>query len=465
MDKPQVTVLENGMTVVTQKMQTKQVYANMAVNVGSRHESPEESGISHYLEHMLASDTERYTSEENSAVTQNMRGYSNASTNYEKTDYYYRVGAEYTEDAIQMLSDSLQSAKLNPARIDVERKAVQEEMRAAEANPQSILWEQMTATAFPGSGLDKPIGGIVEVVGDHSRDDLLNFMDKHYSADKMVLTVVGDVEHGDIVEMAQKHFDKLPSIPAEKQIQAPPVHYRGGMATRSSDETEQVSLYVGFEAAGDNDPETQAVDTVLASILGGNFSSRLMNSLRSEKGLVYSASAGTQTFSDTGLMLITAATEGKNGEEATFALCDELTKIASEGVTAEELSATKNQLLGSLERQQESVSYVGESLVDSYTVNKDYVSFDQTFDLLQKVTAEQVQERAAQIFAKAPSISAFGKGVEQLPPYEAITARLGHPRGLDASGLAVENVPGTDREAANSNIAGHPPAQQQRGVA
>lgn len=460
MEKPQVTTLENGFKIVTQKMDTKQVYANVAVGVGARHESAEEAGISHYLEHMLASDTERMSSEEQDTLVQDMRGYSNASTNYEKTDYYYRVGNEFTEDAIQMLSDSIQRATLDPERIEVERKAVQEELRGRQTDPGTIAYEQLLQVAYPGSGLDKSIGGDVETVEGHMREDLQAFMKKHYSADKMVLTVVGDVDHDQIVGMAKKHFTDLPEIPKNQQVTANPAAYRGGMRTRSSEESEQVTLYMGFEGTGSNDPDTKMVDTVLGSILGGGFASRLMRSLRSEKGLVYTAGAGSISFADSGVFTVNAAMRGENAGEAVKAICEELVK-AADTLTEKELSSTKNSLLGSIERSVEDAESIGNSLVSNMTVNGCVSSVDETIDRVNGVTLEQVKARAKEIFSTAPSISAHGKGVENLPPYEEITRLLGQERSLDASGLAQDNAPSADRAVANAQIAANPPAQQR----
>lgn len=459
MDKPQVTVLENGLTVVTQQMDTKQVYANVAVGVGARHESAEEAGISHYLEHMLASDTERMTSEEQDTLVQDMRGYSNASTNYEKTDYYYRVANEYTEDAIQMLSDSIQRATLDPARIEVERKAVQEELRGDQSDPDRIIYEQLLEVAYPDSGLDKSIGGDIPTVEGHMREDLVAFMDKHYTADKMVLTVVGDVDHEQIVGMAKKHFNNLPQIPKDQQVNARPAEYRGGMRTRSSEETEQVSLFMGFEGTGTNDPDTQMVDNLLGSILGGGFASRLMRSLRSEKGLVYGASAGTIGFQDSGVFVIQAGMNGQNAGLAVDAICDEILKFA-DTVTEKELASSKNSLLGSLERSVESAESVGGALVSNMTVNGRATSVDEKIDRVNNVTLDQIKARAKEIFSSAPCISAHGKGVENIPSYEEITEKLGNKRALGENGLVRPAEPSADRAVSGAQITAQPPAKQ-----
>lgn len=463
MEKPQVTTLDNGFKIVTQHIPSKQVYTNLAVGVGSRHETEAEAGISHYLEHMLASDTTAMSAEEQNRLVKLMSGYSNASTDYDKTDYFYRASTKHTETLVKMLSDSIQNATLDPKRIEVERKAVQEEMRSALNDPDNIMGNQVMAAAYPGSGLDKDIGGDVETVGKHTRDDLVAFMKKHYTADKMTLTVVGDVTHEQIVEMAKKHFTNLPEIPKNQQIAERPAEYRGGMYSKSSDEQEQVTMQVAFKAAGSEDPKNAMADKVLANILGGGFDSRLMQSLRSDKGLVYSAYAYNQTLRDGGLMILEAGTSTETTKETMEALCEEVVKFI-DTVSEEELEAARSDMLGNYERGVESVDSVASLLVKSSTVNGAPRTMEDAISNLNAVTLADVKARAKEVFSSAPCVSAFGKGVEKLPTYEEITTMLGHPRKLDASGLVAENTPSPDRSAAKAAVAGKP-VEQQREIA
>lgn len=462
MDKPQVTTLENGLTVITQQMPTKQIYANVTVDVGYRHEQPEETSITHFLEHMAASDTMRLTKQEKDSTIRKMRGQTNASTNTERTDYYIRVGNEFTEDAIQMLSDGILRPKFDQKTVDVERKAVQQELIGKATNAPRIAYEQLIRKAFPDTQLDKDILGSVDTVEGHERDTLKAFMDKHYTADNMVLTVVGDVKHADICAMAEKHFEGLRPAPAEARSELPEATYRGGMETRDSNENEQISFYMGFEGSGRHDSHTNAVDTVLGSILGDGFSSRLMKSLRSDKGLVYSTSAGNIDFRDAGVFALSAGTTAKNLGKAVEAMIDEVNRFA-DTVTDEELETVKSSLLGEVERSIESPRAVGSNLALTKAVDGKIYDIDAEIADLQSVTLEEVQQRAREIFSTAPTISAYGKGAtENMPSYEDISRKLGKERQLGENGLVRDDAPSTNRTLADAQVTARPPVQQQR---
>lgn len=461
MSKPEVSTLPNGLTIITQHMPTKQIYANVTVNVGYRHETHGQSSMSHFLEHMAASDTQRLTKQQKDATIRSMRGQTNASTSMERTDYFIRVGNEYTEDAVQMLADGILRPKFDQKTVDVERKAVQQELIGKSTNAQRIAYEQLLRTAFPGTQVDKDILGSIDIVETQQRDELKAFMDKHYTADNMVLTVVGDVSHEEISAMAEKHFEGLRPSPVEERPAPPYAEYRGGMQTRDSNENEQIFFYMGFEGSGRRDAHDNAVDTVLGSILGDGFSSRLMKSLRSDKGLVYSTSAGNIGFHDNGVFALSAGTTANNLSKAVDAMCDEVNRFA-DTVTQEELDIVKSSLLGELERSIESPRTVGSTLGFTKAVDGNIYDIDAEIAELQSVTLEDIQQRAKEIFSTAPTISAYGKGAtEHMPSYESITEKLGQKRSLGKDGL-VRTSPDADRAVGEARVTARPPVQKQQ---
>lgn len=463
MEKPQVTVLDNGLTVITQHMNTKQVYANIAVGVGGRDEEPSEMGASHFLEHMLAHDTERFTTEERDEFVKSMRGTWNASTTEEKTDYYYRVATEYTEDAIQLLSDSLIRASLKPERLAVEGKAVNEEILSSVGNAQSEAYKKLKFLSFPGTGIDNNVAGDEKAVSNMTRESLIGFMDKYYTADKMVLTVVGDVDHDDIVNMAKKHFVGLREIPKDKQIDSKPAVYRGGYHVEDSAEAKQITYFMGFEGAGRGDLKKAATDSLLGSILGGGFSSHLMQALRKDEGLVYGAGAGSVAFKDNGLFYIKAGFRGANAPKVLGIITDVLNKFA-DTVTQKELDGVKNAMLGEYERAAESVGNIASQLVTTTTTLGHPVTYDEKIEAFKSITLDELKARAKEIFASAPAISAYGEGASNIPSYAEITRQLGQERHIDASGLVKDGVPSPDRSLAEAKLAATPAPNKQKAV-
>ena len=467
MEKPQVTVLENGLKVVTLKMPTLQTYCSLSTNTGSRHEAPAEQGITHYLEHILMSDTTKATSEEIDEQVQHMRGEANAFTSAESTQYFYRVANEYTPDAIELLADHILRPAMDPTRIEKERGAIQSEYEIRANENQRIRSRLMLETAFPGSGLDHLTLGTQENIGSFSQQDLNDYRGKHYTAERMVLTVVGDVDHEEIVKLAKQHVaDIAPRDPNEAEQQIKPAVYRGGQRTQTSAEEQQVTIQIAFEAQDHDDTKTQAADDILAAIMGNGFSSRLMRNLRTEKSLVYSAGAGKRGFQDNGLFLVVAMGVNPDKDKVNGAvdgLCEEVVKLA-DTLTQKELDGMRNSLIGDIERGVENVTNVAVSLAQEMTLKGKFTSPEDTIAALQSVTLEDLQVRAREIFTGAPTVVAYGNGAEHVPSYEVITEKLGQRRELDASGLVKETAPAANRAVADAEVAAAPAVEKLRAV-
>ena len=464
MEKPQVTVLENGLTVVTRRIPGElQTLANVSVHVGSRHETDAESGMCHFLEHMLASDTERLQKDEKQVRIKNMRGTTNANTGFEQTQYYIHAGKEHTSEAIQMLAEGIQTPLMDPDRIEKERGAIISEIKGRTDDPNTQRSFMNLGTAFAGTGLGRYIGGTPEVVAGFTREQLLDFKDRYYTSDNMVLTVVGDVDHAEIVAEAEKHFDKIERSTDPASQLAQPARYRGGYSVRDNANMNQLGFTMSFEAASSKDIKAQLEQTVLGSILGGDMSSRLMRNLRGEKGLVYFAQAGSQPFEDNGNFLIVAGFDAEKGEEAIKGICEELVKAAGT-LTQEEFEVTKNAILGGVERSKNDVDGISDSLVTSLRVHGRPVTIEEKLEILESITLDDLKARAAEIFAGAPTIAALGKDASTLPSYETITEWLGNRRELDASGLVKETAPKADRAVADAELAAAPVVEQRRAV-
>lgn len=463
MDKPQVTTLENGLKVVTLKMPTLQIYADVTVNVGFRHEKPEECGISHFLEHMVASDTQRMDHEEAEVAIDNMRGIMNASTGEERTNYWLRVSNAYQEDAIQMLSDYIIRPKFDETILAKERESIKQEFASYASNPGSIQSYLSSQVCYPGTQLDNDVfSSHLSIIDGQDSDTLKAYMQKHYTADNMVLAVVGDVDHEQICDMARKHFADLKPTADVPREEPPFAKYRGGMLVKDSLEQEQTSFTMSFEAPGGRrNKASSATDSITSSILGGGFSSPLLKTLRTELGLVYSAGAYANKYPENGTFNIYAETGAKNLPEAIDAICEEINKFA-DSITEEEVETARNKLIGSAERSIESVSGLGGALATRMAVDKELYDVEATIDNWNNVTVDDVKARIKEVFASPPAIAAYGKdATKYMPSYEEITRKLGKERTLDATGLVVENAPSADRAVGDAQITAQPQQAKQ----
>ncbi|MBM3618920.1 MAG: insulinase family protein, partial [Alphaproteobacteria bacterium] len=451
--KPEMTVLENGLKVITIKMPTKQIYAELDAAVGDRHETAAEAGIVNVLGKLGRSASERLSVEEKGETIANLRGTSSGGVSAEHSTFNIRASNEFSEEALKILAESVTSPKLDDASIEKQKLAYKKQLIGQKNEARPNAKEQLYRLAFPGSQLDKNILSNPQAVDAISPEQLKAFREKNYTADNLTLTVVGDVDHAEIVKQAKAEFAGLAKGEAKPAV--PPAKYRGGMEVKNNNEVDQVTMMIGFEGSDRSDPKTTAIDTLIGSILGGGFSSRLMSNLRTDKGYVYSVSASNAPAKDGGLFSISTWTEEKNLAPVIDEITKEVTRFAST-VTQDELDVFKNDMIGNYERALASPESVG-SIIGSQMANSGTLAdFKEKIQNFKDVTLEDIQRRATEIFSTAPSVAAFGKGADKMPSYEEISEKFGKRRTLDASGLAVDTAPANDRSVKGADVSAQP---------
>lgn len=459
MDKPQVTTLENGLTVITQKTDTLQPFVQVTVGVGSRHETPETAGIFHNLEHIVAGATEELGNKELAQKIKSMRATSNANTSFEKTNYYWRGGHEYLSEGMQMIADGIQNPFMDDKNVDKERGAIIAEIQMRLSNPDVVSYFDFLDTAYEGGNLGRDICGSAENIARFSPQNLQDAMDQYYSSDNMTLIVAGNVDHDEICKMAASQFDTLPRQHASHNYDAVPQTYRGGYRVKEKADKENLEFNLGFEIP-DMTTRDRTLAGILGSIIGGGFDSRLMEELRTKRGLVYGASASPQFFSDMGLFAVDAEISDGNTKEAIHAICEELVN-AIDTITEEELEGVRNAAVGQLERM-ESTEQKAQRTVSQFRELGEISTPEESIARMNTITAQELRDFARKVFSSVPTVHAVGKGVDQVPSYEEITGLLGNKRKLDAAGHALETAPSANRDVAEAKVAGKPKPQERR---
>jgi predicted Zn-dependent peptidase len=456
---PQITVLENGLKVVTQKMPSKQISANLRVGSGNRHEDYNKTSMADVVCEISGTASQRLSVGERAEAVANMRGVSGCGASLESTSFGIRSANAFADEALRMLAETVSAPKFDAEEARKQQVQIKKHLLSEKINPQENTRQQMRRVAFPGSQMDKDPLGTAEGVTSHSLEDLVAFKDQHYTTDNMVLSVVGDVEHEAIVAQAKKLFSGVKTHPEHPRKAPPEARYRGGMEVKNSDASDQVTVRIGFEGSSQQQPKTNAVDKLIAGILGGGFSSRLMTSLRTKKGLVYGAMAFNSPMSDCGLFTIATGTHEDKLGKTMDAIIDEVNRFA-DTVTQEELDVVKSDMLGDYEREIDLPAVLSETLAERAARGAS-VDIKEDIRLLEDVTLDDIKSRAREIFSTAPSIAAFGKGAERMPSYEKITEKLGKKRSLDASGLAIDTAPSQSRHIGKASLTGGPEEQRR----
>jgi predicted Zn-dependent peptidase len=347
------TVLDNGIRVITEQVSNVRSAAiGLWVGVGSSHEDSKLRGISHLIEHMLFKGTPTRGARAIAETMDSIGGNLNAFTDKEVTCYHGRVVDAHTALAFELLSDMFRHAKFDPADLRNEQQVVLEEIRMYDDSPDEVSQDLFLRTTWAGSALGEPTIGYAETVSGITSDLIRAYMGQRYTPDRVVVTAAGNVDHAEFVKLVQTHLGSMEGRSDGAEPPAPT--FRPAVAGKNKD-CEQVYLLVGAEGTSASDDRRYAM-SVLDAILGGGMASRLFQEIREKRGLVYSVYSSHNAYRKGGIFSISASTSPKNSEEVLALIRTELSHVADDGVSTDELYRAKEHIKGSLLLSLESTS-------------------------------------------------------------------------------------------------------------
>jgi predicted Zn-dependent peptidase len=356
----QKRILANGLTVITAPLrETQTVTALLLVRAGARYEHKKNNGISHFLEHMMfKGTTKRPSTLVLSRELDSVGADYNAFTAKDHTGYYIKVNAEKLELALDLLSDMIFNSTFAAGEIKREKGVIIEEINMYNDNPLMSIEDRVEELIFFGQKLASWPGGTKKSVQGLNRADMLAYLNKFYQASNMVLTLAGKLSTRDL-KMVDKYFGLAPA--KKRQIKILPFVSRQKAARNKTviKETDQLQIALGWPAFGYQQEASHAA-YLLATILGGNMSSRLFTEVREKRGLAYYVRAVNNVYEDTGCIVIQAGLDKKRWQEAVTVILEEIKKIKREGVTSEELKRAKEFLKGKLAIDLEDSSHLAE---------------------------------------------------------------------------------------------------------
>jgi predicted Zn-dependent peptidase len=348
-------VLANGLRVLTAPMpQAQSVSCFVMLAAGSRYETAESNGIAHFAEHMFFKGTERRpTARDISTEIDSIGGEFNAFTGKEITGYYVRCAGESRDIALDVLVDMLRNSRFDSEEIEREKGVIGEEMNMYFDTPRDYVSGVYDDLVYGDHPLGWDILGRKETVQAATRETFLEYLERWYTARRMVVGVAGAVGEG----LDEKLMELLGDLPEggggspEPAVPAPNSS-RVKVHTKQSD---QAHICIGFRTHEINHPDRYVID-LLRAVLGGGMSSRLFTEVRERRGLAYYVLAMIQGYADTGSLLTQAGVDIKRIDEAVTTIVSELRQIATEPVPAHELEKarayTKGRFVLSLESPQ-----------------------------------------------------------------------------------------------------------------
>ena len=329
-------VLPNGIPLIIQEHRGSELVAlQLWVRAGARDETAHELGLAHYLEHMLFRGT---TSRPTGFVEREVEGVGgtmNAGTSWDYTYYYVTLPPSRVTQGLELLADISMNAALDAAVLDKEKEVVLEEMRLGEDNPRRVLVRTLYSQIFEGHPYGRQVIGTPELIRGLTRDTLSAFYRNYYAPETFVVVVVGPVDSEQVLSTARAAFGRLPRIGHGRLPAAPPPPLRPQRVDVSRDGG-HAYLGLAWPAPRLDHGDTPAVD-LLVSILGGQRSSRLVQSLREERGLAVSVDAGFTALAAAGAVLVTAQVDPTNLAPAEAQILDEIRRVRDAGVTSAEL--------------------------------------------------------------------------------------------------------------------------------
>jgi len=358
--------LSNGITVVFEELDHfNSTGIAVWVKTGSACETSSENGISHFIEHMLFKGTEKRTAKQIAIEMDSIGGQVNAFTSKECTCYHARVVSEKIETAVDVLSDIVKNSKIDNDELDKERLVVLEEISMVNDHPDDLAHEQISIDFFEGSEYSKPIIGPAENIQRFNRDDLKNYMAKHYYPENMVISVAGKMDKREVINLLEKYFGEFKNLSDNRfSMQCSEPFVPKKQISVLHRDIEQAHISLGFNGVAYSD-ETRFSYMVLSNLFGGSMSSRLFQSIREELGLVYTVYSYLSTYTYAGMFGLYAATGAKTAEVALDVMQKEVIKLKEKGVTKEEFANSKTQLHGnyllSLESVNSRVQTIGKS--------------------------------------------------------------------------------------------------------
>lgn len=393
------TTLANGIRVVTGPMTgVKSASLIFSYAVGSRFEPAPIAGVAHFLEHMLFKGTERRP--DPMMISQEVEGVGgmlNAATGREGTSYWCKVPSTHFALSYDVLADILRNSVIDADELAKERSVIVEEIRSIQDSPEELVHEIIDEVVWGEQPVGRSIAGSEETVGAIDRAGMVDFWQRNYGPNRLVITAAGDVKHAEVVELTERFFGDLPAPDAPDEWDQTANEQQEARVRLLERETEQAHLCLSMPALPYT-TERRYVQGTIEAILSSGMSSRLFQEIREKRGLVYSVYGYFRPYIDVGQGVIYAGTDLERVEETVAASVEELRKLRDEPVPDEELRRTKDlrkgRLLMGLEDSRSVASWLGSQEITYGEIR----SPEEVMERIEAVTVEEVQELARELF-------------------------------------------------------------------
>ncbi|MGM9928812.1 MAG: M16 family metallopeptidase [Bacillus sp. (in: firmicutes)] len=386
---------QNGVRIVLENIPTvRSVAIGLWIKTGSVNETPENNGISHFLEHMFFKGTNTRNAKEIAEAFDSIGGQVNAFTSKEYTCYYAKVLDNHANFALNVLSDMFFNSVFDTVELEKEKNVVYEEIKMYEDTPDDIVHDLLSKAAYGNSSLAYPILGREKTLATFTSDTLKQYVYDMYTPDRLVISIAGNVDES-FMKDVEKLFGSYERSKEGFREQEKP-YFHCNTLNRKKD-TEQAHLCLGYEGLPIGHPDMYSL-IVMNNILGGSMSSRLFQEVREQRGLAYSIYSYHSGYQDSGLVTIYGGTGAQQMDVLFDTIQNTLATFKSEGITKKELMNSKEQLKGNLMLSLESTnSRMSRNGKNELMLGK-HRSLDEIVELIDEVTEESVAAMTNKVF-------------------------------------------------------------------
>lgn len=403
--------LKNGLRVVTEKIEhLSSISVGVMVQNGSRNESLEVNGISHFIEHMFFKGTDKRTSKGIMEDIENVGGQINAFTSKESTCYYIKALDTHLELSLDVLSDIILNAKFDPEEIEKEKSVVIEEINMNEDSPEDVLDDVHSKASFGDEPLGYPILGTIPLVKSFTREKILKFIGEKYTPYNSVISICGKFDDKELEDLINKYFGSW-----ESKNEYKPEYNKSIIQVDSAyakKEIEQLHISLGLEGLPYGDENNYAL-VLLNNIFGSGASSILFQKVREELGLCYAITSYLQPFQGVGTLNIYAGLNRNYGEKALEVIGKEITLFGKNGITNRQLEINKEKIKANYILGLESTSSRMFSNAKTYLFRNKIKTQEEVIKKIDDISNDNIQYVLDKCFKKGVLNTAYvGQDVE-----------------------------------------------------
>ncbi len=344
--------LNNGLKVVIEPISSvRSVAIGIWVGTGSRHETIDNNGISHFIEHMFFKGTHNRSAKEIAEEFDSIGGVINAFTSKEYTCYYTKLLDEHVEKGLNLLADMFFNSKFDSIELDRERNVVLEEIKMNEDTPDDQIHDIIANISYKNNPLGYSILGSEKILHILTRENIVDYINEKYNINNTVITIAGNIDES-VIDLINKYFLIFNNNGPKNSIKNAGYHADELIKIK---QTEQAHIAIALPGLAISDPQIYSL-ILLNNVIGGSMSSRLFQEIREKRGLAYSVFSYHSSYKDTGLFTIYAGTATNKVDEVINVINNTLLDIKTNGIDEKEIMKGKEQLKGSLMLSLESTS-------------------------------------------------------------------------------------------------------------